>query len=200
MDYVYWIYDESCKDMAQDGYIGVTKDPKKRLEAHKAKNPRIPKDAQMEIIYSGTRQECFELEENLRPQPKIGWNSAMGGKHGWKTGFGHSDKTKEKLKRAWTDERKEKASIWKAEQNRKLKGQKRPKQSESVSGTKNPMHGKTHSEKARKKISEAHRGKTPHNKQEIYCIHCQQRVSKTILKKYHGFGKKACVRKTLQFS
>lgn len=193
MNYVYWLHNHDCLDIETQGYVGVTKDLDTRLSAHKRRNPRIPEDVQMKIIFEGSREDCFELEEKLRPEPRIGWNSAAGGKHGWKIGFSHSDETKEKLKSAWTNERKEIASKWKAQENKKLKGQKRPKQSKAISGKKNPMYGNTHSEEAKAKISAVHKGKTPHNKSELYCIHCHARASKSILEKYHGIGKKVCI-------
>ena len=35
-------------------------------------------------------------------------------------------------------------------------------------------------------VPQEHKGKTPANKQEIYCIGCHQRASLSILNKYHG--------------
>lgn len=188
---VYWIRLEEHTDPYKDGYVGVTSDLQTRYATH-IRNNRVPNNSIIEILYEGSREECFKKELELRPKPKIGWNNAVGGSHGWKTGFKHSQETKEKLKAAWTDERKIVASEWKKEFNKTLIGQKRPKQSKAISGKNNPMFGKKHSEKTRKKISESNKGRTPPNKTEIYCIYCRKREPMSILKKYHGLGKKAC--------
>lgn len=192
MTCLYWIYNDDCKDPKSDGYIGITENIEKRFKQHLSRNERIPKDAKYKILYEGSREECFNLESEYRPTKCIGWNSAAGGKHGWKTGFEHSNETKAKLKEAWTDDRKQAASIFKAEQNRKLKGQKRPSQSEAMRGENNPMYGTTRPEHVKEALRKAHIGKDPYNKMELYCIYCRKRASMSILKKYHGLGKTNC--------
>ena len=192
MDYLYWIRDEKCTDIAIDGYVGVSKDPHRRFLSHQRHNENIPTDVWVEIIFAGTRQECFDKEFELRPRKKMGWNRAVGGAQGFKIGFSHSEKTKKKLRKAWTVERKKIASVWKTEQNALLTGQKRPAQSLAISGEKNPMFGKTHDITAREKIRQANLGRTPPNKQSVFCIFCHQQAPLSILKKYHGIGRKNC--------
>lgn len=185
MNYVYWIYDETCIDITRDGYVGVTKDVNRRFRDH-CRHKRVPENAKIKVVMEGTRQECFYHEKQLRPESGIGWNRAIGGAHGWQNGFSHSETAKSKMAAAWTDERRNQASKWKTEHNRSLKGQKRPKQSEALKGTKNPMYGTSRPDYVKEAVSKAHKGKTPANKQEIYCIGCHQRVSLSILNKYHG--------------
>lgn len=192
MTYLYWIYNDDCIDPFVHGYIGITENVQQRFKQHLSKNSRILKDSKYKILFEGSRLECFNLENNYRPNKGIGWNSASGGKHGWKTGFVHSEETKYKLKIAWTDERKQIASIFKAEENKKLKGQKRPKQSKSMTGELNPMYGTIRPEHVKLAVSLAHLGKPAHNKMELYCVHCRKRASMSILKKYHGVGKINC--------
>lgn len=190
--FVYWIYDDSCSDVLIEGYVGVTKDVENRVKAHLRKN-RVPSDSTYKILFEGTREECFNYERQLRPTKNIGWNNAIGGSHGWRTGFSHSEETKSKLKSKWTEDRKATASIFKIEQNKKLIGQKRPKQSKAMSGDKNPMFGTTRPDHVKEAVRNAHLGKEPANKQNNHCPHCGKRVSFSIMKKYHGPGKKECV-------
>lgn len=191
MNYVYWIYDDSCSDL-NDGYIGVTRYPETRFNTHKRKN-RVPSNSKMKIIFEGTREECFEYEKKMRPTSKIGWNSAAGGSHGWRLGFKHSDQTKRLLKEKWTDDRKQKASDLRKEQNKKMTGQKRPKQSIAMSGENNPMFGTNRPDYVKEAVSKSRKGKEPANKQKNYCTFCGERVSLSVMKKYHGPGKKACM-------
>lgn len=183
-NYVYWIYDTTCKDPLTDGYIGVSHDVYKRHKTHIRKK-RVPEDSSYKILFEGTRQECFLFEKQMRPTKKIGWNNAVGGSHGWKTGFEHSVQTKQILKERWTQERRAKASLFKTEQNKKMTGQKRPKQSEAMKGSKNPNYGKERPEHVKQAVRLAHTGKQSSNRQENYCIGCHERCSISIIKKYH---------------
>jgi hypothetical protein len=191
MNYVYWIYDNTCKDTS-DGYVGVTKYPETRFCTHK-RNNRVPKDSKIQILLEGSREDCFLYEKQLRPVAKMGWNNAVGGAHGWKIGFCHTDETKQILKEKWTDKRKANASLFRKEQNKKLIGQKRPSHSIAMTGKNNPMHGTTRPDYVKEAVRNAHLGKEPANKQQNYCPHCKKRVSISQMKKYHGPNKKACI-------
>lgn len=194
MDYVYWIKNDSCTSIETDGYVGVSAYPSRRFKVHLSRNNKIPKDATIEIIFQGNRKDCFALEEKLRPIKGIGWNNAVGGKHGYKKGFTHSPQTKKKMKDAWTPDRREIASKVRAEMNVALfSGQKRPDHSKAMLGKNNPMYGKTHSEQTRQKISETGKNKTPPNKQHLYCVFCRKPSPLSVLKKYHGPGRKNCI-------
>jgi len=183
--YLYWIYNSSCDEPQFSGYIGVTLNPTTRFRNH-LRSKRVPDDCQIKILFEGSREECFSLENELRPTKNIGWNNAVGGSHGWKHGFTHSSLTKEKMKEKWTPERKAKASDFKTLMNKKLKGQSRPKQSEKMIGENNPMFGKKRPNHVKEAVSKAQTGKTPINKQYISCLGCKQHVNKTILNKYHN--------------
>lgn len=182
---VYWIIDKSCENILTDGYVGVSKDPDVRFKSHLRVNERIPKDAEMKIVFSGTRAECFEEEKRLRPAKNIGWNRAPGGVQGFKDGFVHSEKTKAALKAAWSIERKKIASKFKAEQNHKLLGQKRPKQSKAMMGENNPMFGKERTLEVKQKIRDANLGKESPFKHEFYCVGCKQQASKHVIMNRH---------------
>lgn len=135
MDKVYWIRNQECTDIKTHGYVGVSQDPAQRFKSHLKKNQRIPKTGiWLEIVFEGTRDECFAKEEELRPIKNIGWNRAVGGAHGYKKGFAHSDETRAHLKSKWTEGRRKKAGQFRGEQNKKLIGQKRPKQSQAMAG------------------------------------------------------------------
>lgn len=194
MTYVYWIH-YSDHDITKDGYVGVTNDPKQRFLAHKRKNKKISEDAIFDIIFEGTREESFELEYLLRPQKNIGWNNAIGGQHGWRYGFSHTTESKDKMKSAWTDDRKSNASKMRKIINKGMKGQKREKQSENMRGEKNPMFGTTRPQHVKDAVSNAHKNKTPHNKIECYCMYCRKKSNPYSLKKYHGIGKTNCISK-----
>jgi hypothetical protein len=184
-NYVYWIFNESCIRPEDSGYVGVTKNPNIRFKTH-LRNKRIPDNSQQKILFEGSREDCFLLEKNLRPQKNIGWNNATGGSHGWRYGFSHSDHVKQKMKDAWTKERRDKASVFRLHQNKKLIGQKRPKQSEKMTGNNNPMFGTKRPEYVKEAVRKAHTGKQPINKQENYCVGCHERSNMTHLKKYHN--------------
>ena len=191
MNYVYWVFDNTCSSI-DDGYVGVTAYPRTRLATHKRRG-RVPKESQMKILFEGSRERCFEYEKDLRPLANIGWNNAPGGSHGWKMGFTHSDETKKILREKWTDERRLSASVLRKEENKKLVGQKRPNQSNAMTGEKNPMYGKPRTNHVKEALRKANLGREPSNKQKNYCSLCGERVSISIMKKYHGLNKKACV-------
>lgn len=193
MDHVYWIKDAYCQHIEKHGYVGVSAYPQRRFRVHLQRNPKIPKHATLEIIFSGTREECFAYEELLRPIKGIGWNNAVGGKHGFKKGFTHSEETKQKMRNAWTNERKQNYSAIRAKINAKVfGGKKRPQHSIAMMGQNNPMYGKSHTTSAKLKISQSGKNRIPPNKQCVYCIHCRKQAPLSILVKYHGIGKKNC--------
>jgi len=90
MAVVYWIHKPEHTDMFTQGYIGVTKRkalarwrehlrskhrPELKIYLALAKYDTLVFD----VIVIGTREYCQQIEVSLRPEPNIGWNTAMGG-------------------------------------------------------------------------------------------------------------------------
>lgn len=74
------------------GYIGIAADPEQRWKQHErdahAKISPLEVHHQMrehkgeyikEVIFEGTREQCLELEFELRPEWNMGWNTRPGG-------------------------------------------------------------------------------------------------------------------------
>jgi len=190
MHSLYWIHLNHHTDPMSEGYIGVTFSPEKRFLHHK-KVQRVPSDSILSILHTGTRKHCFELELKYRPERGIGWNSAVGGSHGWRYGFKHSEKTKKKLKLAWTKKRKIQHSKRLSATAKDRIGIPHPKQSISIAGKNNGMYGKKHSLKSRTLMSKKQKGRIANNKIEYYCIFCHAHVSPSNLDR-HGPGKSVC--------
>ncbi len=82
--YVYWLYDDRCICLWRHGYIGFTKHLLVRIAAHRrgpgSKGARsLPPDFKVQILFTGTIEDAYEIERQLRPHPGIGWNRAAGG-------------------------------------------------------------------------------------------------------------------------
>jgi predicted GIY-YIG superfamily endonuclease len=86
---VYWIHLENHTDMFSQGYIGVSKDTKKRWSEH-AKHTgnnhllhAIKKygwdNLVKEVILVADKAYCLMIEAKLRAEDKIGWNIVKGG-------------------------------------------------------------------------------------------------------------------------
>lgn len=179
---VYWIFDETCIDPSNSGYVGVTKNVKIRFSAH-IRNGRVPVHALYKVLFEGTREQCFAVEFEFRPIKGIGWNRAVGGVQGWKIGFKHSENALKKMRGLKRGKKQTPEHV--AKRVATTTGQKRPKQSASMRGSRNPTYGT----KRPKHVVEAMRrgllGKPHVNRQEIYCVGCHQRASKSVLAKYH---------------
>jgi hypothetical protein len=78
----YWLFDATCSDPKQHGYVGVTGSLAQRLANHRFKEEILPRNFRCEILVSGTRAECLEYELNLRPDFNVGWNKDRGGING----------------------------------------------------------------------------------------------------------------------
>ncbi len=89
---VYWIHlPEVHTNPLNDGYIGISKDYKKRFKDHYAEIKHHPhyklsralnkyKDIDIMVLHSGfTQDEALIIENIYRPLEKIGWNIAKGG-------------------------------------------------------------------------------------------------------------------------
>jgi hypothetical protein len=85
--FVYWIRREQHSDIWTQGYVGVTSNTVVRLSGHKRTENRSRvksallkhKDAKLEIVFEGNRDECLSAEMLFRPRKEIGWNLDPGG-------------------------------------------------------------------------------------------------------------------------
>ena len=71
--HVYWVRNEEHTDILSEGYVGITKNPERRLENHKERG------SVRTIILVGSKQYCREIEYKLRPKANIGLNKNPGG-------------------------------------------------------------------------------------------------------------------------
>lgn len=130
---VYWIFDETCYDIKNDGYVGVTRNLNRRLRQH-SHSKRFPSNFEVRIIFKGIPNECHLLEKFLRPVWNIGWNKAPGGNFGF-LGGGEPlpDNVKQKLsevgKKSWTPERRDRHKK-KLKGNQNARGKGKPKSEE----------------------------------------------------------------------
>lgn len=111
--YVYWVHLPEHK-IKEDGYVGITNNPKNRWADHKYMARKglhrnshfqnaINKYQDLlihEIILEGTLEECANLENNLRPSERIGWNCHIGGECPGMTGRKHTEESKQKMREA----------------------------------------------------------------------------------------------------
>lgn len=87
---IYWIHlANHC--LESNGYVGVAKNAEERWYRHKKQaeyNAKYPVHRAINkhkgnlmwtIIATGTKEECYEMEQFLRPSEKIGWNIKAGG-------------------------------------------------------------------------------------------------------------------------
>lgn len=108
---VYWIHLPHNTDINSEGYVGVSNNIKRRFSEHlndskkrNDKNPFFSRVLQkykyeiiQTIIFQGTEEGCYLLEELLRPIKNIGWNANKGGmRPPSKLGWTPSAKTLEK--------------------------------------------------------------------------------------------------------
>lgn len=91
--FIYWIHLPEHTDCTKQGYVGVTKNPDRRLIQHRNidKNKRHDnihlsrafekyKDKiTIKTLMVGSIDYCFEMETKLRPTVNIGWNINKGG-------------------------------------------------------------------------------------------------------------------------
>ena len=75
---LYWVKDDTCRDPATDGYVGLTKHFMSRSRFH-LRSGRFPSSATVEILFKGTRAECAREENKYRQNVNMGWNRSNGG-------------------------------------------------------------------------------------------------------------------------
>lgn len=153
--FVYWIHLPEHTDVALQGYVGIAKDFKQRMFAHKScaktgKEQSLYKAIRKygwdnlikEIIVISNDDYCLELEKKLRPKERIGWNIACGG--GEITGA-HLKGTKQSVEHLAN---RKKALVGRISG---MKGKKMPK--ESIEKTMKFVRGIAKTDKCKKKIS-----------------------------------------------
>ena len=136
---VYWIHLPEHTHIYTQGYIGVSKNPQRRLQEHKNSTDNkhllraLSKYSDLiiqTVILVGESEFCYQFEEQLRPNKNIGWNINKGGSNppsrlGWNPTATTLQKRSKNLK-----------GIVRSDEWRK-------NLSESKTGGKNPMFAKT---------------------------------------------------------
>ena len=89
MNKVYYVYHIKRRGMAlHEGYIGISKHPDIRLKSHLSKhchNQHLQNainkydDIEMVVLLKCSEDYAKQLEKQLRPNPKMGWNIVPGG-------------------------------------------------------------------------------------------------------------------------
>lgn len=94
--YLYWIRNESMKDIFKEGYVGISTTPNVRILQHISnartdshhKYPEGFRDCLLsgayvfQVMLCSTIGYCLDIERKLRPKLYIGWNRAIGGDGG----------------------------------------------------------------------------------------------------------------------
>lgn len=172
---IYWIHNESETNIETQGYIGITKNLKRRIREHSSKLNFL-EGRTVDIFLLGEKEYCKEIEYQLRPKKYIGLNIASGG--GMPpdvTGIKRSEKTKLLMSqnnvgmkcKKHTDETKRKMS-----ESRKGFGtphteETKKKLSEIAKQRKvNSMFGRKHSESTKQLISIKMKMRNTHTKGE----------------------------------
>ena len=89
MAVLYWIHLKEHTNPYKEGYIGVTIDIKTRIYRHKV-NKKIShlynaikkygwNKLIIDVLYTGSINNCYTKEKKLRSKIKIGWNASIGG-------------------------------------------------------------------------------------------------------------------------
>ncbi len=118
--FVYWLHLPEHTNILTEGYIGVTRDPEKRLVQHRKSTDNRHlrfafakyKNIVHTILLKNDETYCYEMEAKLRPSEAIGWNISPGGakppdatgknwtlhhKRKGRVGFVHSWETRRKI-------------------------------------------------------------------------------------------------------
>jgi GIY-YIG catalytic domain len=94
--FVYWLHLKDHTDFLNQGYIGVSKNPKERIRHHfknalnghhsdKSISKAIKKYGKnnicVKLLFCSSEDYCYEFEKMVRPNCFIGWNTREGGYH-----------------------------------------------------------------------------------------------------------------------
>jgi hypothetical protein len=167
---LYWIHLPEHTDPKLEGYVGVSKSLKRRISEHITSSKKGYKSnpylgriiekysslIQFTIIFCGTEDYCYSLEESFRPEKNIGWNLNKGGfRPPVMTGIARKKETKQKI----SD--KLKGHIVSTETRQKIskKGKQRICSEETKKKLSDHFKGKKRSENVIAKISNSKKGK-----------------------------------------
>jgi len=164
---IYWIHLTEHNNKYTEGYIGITSNFKRRMQAHselKRKNNHFKNairkygwdNLEKEILKSNiTLDEALKLEELYRPSQNIGWNSQQGGKLGVEKGWYSIDKNKERHRKRTSEATKKAIELKDTHEARS----KRAKLSNAI-----------HKDKYRKALRGSNNPKAKLNENQVYKI------------------------------
>lgn len=151
---VYWIRLEEHTNLLEQGYIGITKNLKERLRAHKKNKKQthfynaIQKygysNLIVDILHENlTLEQALLIEYKLRPSQKIGWNSQMGGHLGVESAWYSVEEHRQKHSKATSEATKLGIANLDTSEDRALRAKKswvenKDSYSEMSLGSKNP--------------------------------------------------------------
>ena len=75
---LYWIHSDLETNIQSQGYVGITKNLKRRLKEH-ARKKNFLDNRTVDIYLQGETEFCKKIEMELRPTRNIGLNKAAGG-------------------------------------------------------------------------------------------------------------------------
>lgn len=212
MAVVYWIRKNEHTDLLTEGYIGVTeRQAADRFLGHKYEVSggstcpvhnamrKYGPEIVLETLVEGSIDYCYALENRLRPQPKIGWNIAIGGAVSPMQGRKHTAEVIAdlKIKQAGANngfygkthsadfaqaQRQRRTGTTATEQTRELK-------SLQSKGEGNAFYGKTHSEESKNKIRDKRLNFSDEKKAELAQV-------KPMLGKQHSTAAKTKMRES----
>ncbi|MGI9392143.1 MAG: NUMOD3 domain-containing DNA-binding protein [Parvibaculales bacterium] len=149
-------------------YIGVTIDFRKRMVKHKNRTDKHPlthsirkhgwEKHKKEIIFEGNYKECLHREKELRPEPNMGFNIAVGG---GATGLGRKASTETRAKQSKALKGKKRGPLTEEHKRKLIESHKyrEPPTEETKIKTSIALTGKKRSKETKRKISLAHKGK-----------------------------------------
>ena len=127
---VYWIHLPEHTDIFSEGYVGITtKSLEKRFQQHRYQarkgglhliNKVVRKYEEqlvVDTILVSTLDYCLDIENKLRPEPFIGWNSAAGGQYIGKAEYSTPEEVRKKISESVKKTYQERP--WIAEESRK---------------------------------------------------------------------------------
>lgn len=187
--YLYWIHYPEHSDPMTEGYIGITKDLKRRFKAHSISDNKkvrygIKKGAKMSVIGQfNTKENALTEEQRLRPSEQIGWNIVPGG------GAPPAN--------PWNKGRKGRQPNHNTSGLSKGHGWNRGTKGVMKAWNKGLTGAQKHSEETKQKMSESHKGivftdehrknisLAAQNRPRVICEHCGADVQKQTYGRYH---------------